>query len=264
MIGKVLVIAFAFLAGAGGAYVYQLASDSLELVPHKEDPRVAGLESQLASVTEELHELQASRQSAGSEVEVLAARLNTLDEKLSKFQEKQSELAVAQERKPQDSLAATGSITGEAGSERTPSARISGEELVVALKEMPDEGKEMIRRAIHKEVQRIREEHEIKKDPRKKLEQDVAQGIKKAAVTLSLTPVQIEQAREIGARHIDKMVEAARIARETDDPDFARTAKKEIQAQTEQEIIQVLTPEQLDRMRELDPDGFGRRHPRGF
>ena len=102
MIGKILVVVFALLAGAGGAYAYQLASDSLELIPQKEDPRVTSLEAQLASVTEELRELQASRQNTGSEVEVLAARLNTLDEKVSKFQEEQSELSSTGQTGPQD------------------------------------------------------------------------------------------------------------------------------------------------------------------
>ena len=267
MFSKILVVIFAFVAGGGGAYAYQLTSEYVDLVPQKEeDQRVQELEHQLADAIQKVQELSAAQQASSSESEMLAARLNTLDGRVSELAEKNGELAMANGSSGEAGKPSGATVTTAEGRSDSalPARRISGEELVVALQEMPDEGKEMIRKAIHKEIQRIKKEQEAKQDPRKGLEQKVARTIKEAAQRLSLTPVQVELAKEVGARHIDRILEVQQIARETNDPEYAKAAKKELQDQVEKEVIEILTPEQVDMLRDLDPDGFGRRHPRGF
>lgn len=205
-------------------------------------------------------------QADASESEVLVARLNTLAKQFSEYQEKQGELAAAKEATRQAGEApGTGESLESRGAPAPASgARISGEQLVAALKDMPDEGKEMIRKAIYQEVQRIKKDHEASQDPRARLGKEAGKAIKKLAHTLALTPVQIEQAREIATRHIERAVEAARVAKERNDPGYALSAEKEIWAEAECDVIEILTPEQLDKLREMDPEGIGKRYPRGF
>ena len=132
------------------------------------------------------------------------------------------------------------------------------------LQDLPDEGREMIRKAIYNEVKRVRNEQEAVRDPRKRLGLEAGKAIKKLAQAVALTPVQIEQAKEIASRHIERAVEAARVAKERNDPGYALNAEKEIKAEAEQDVIEILTPEQLDKLREMDPEGIGKRYPRGF
>ena len=270
MLGKVLIVVVALVAGAGGAYAYQLASENLEVFRHEkeEDPRIVELQGRLSAVTGDVQALRDSQQAAGSDSEVLTARINTLDGQLSELREKQAELAVVKKQNESDT-AGDGALSGESAGDRaaaagTPVRRISGEALVEALKDMPDEGREMIRKAIYHEIQRIKKENGPGLPKKEELHRKAAEGIRKLAVTLSLTPLQVEQAKEIALRHIDRLLEVEKAARELDDPGYAENAKKEIQAQLEREVIEALTPEQVDKMRELDPDGFGKRHPRGF
>jgi hypothetical protein len=267
MTGKILVVVFALLAGAAGAYGYELVSHRLNLFPREEDPRVLELEGRLAAMTAKVEELGNREEAVSPETDILSARLSSLEEKLSGLrngQEPQKAAAISQANRTNGAVPAGEESSTGAPDEQTPGRRISGEELLVALQELPDEGKVLIRQAIRKEVQRMKQENELANDPRKEMEKKVSDAIQKATVALSLTPVQVEQAREIGLAHIDKMLEAARLAKESGDPEYAKQLKKQVELETEQQILQILTPEQIDRMREMDPDGFGSRHPRGF
>jgi uncharacterized coiled-coil protein SlyX len=268
MAGKILVIVIALVAGAAGAYGYQLAAENLALFPQEEeDPRISELEAQLAAMTVKVQELSEEQRDGGPETEVLSARLDTLEERFAGLQEKQAKPEVAGSE-AQAGLQQGNPGNETAGSQDNPATattrRITGEELVTALKELPEEGQQMIRKAIHQEVQRIRKEHEARQDPRKKMEQEVGKVIRGLTRVLELTPVQIEQMRAIGARHIDKIVEVAKVAEERGDPEYAQKAKKEIETQTKREIVETITPEQLDKLREMDPEGIGKEYPRGF
>jgi uncharacterized coiled-coil protein SlyX len=267
MAGRILIIVFALVAGAAGAFGYEFVSENVLASPQEEDTRIADMESRLAAMTMRLQELDSSQQEVNPDMDVLAARLNTLEERLSGLHEQQAKA------QPAASAALTGSMQegfeGEAaGQQDGPPAmttrRISGEDLAAALKDLPEEGREMIRKAINQEVMRIKKEHDVQKDPRKKMEREVGKVVKELTRALELAPVQVEQMRAIGARHIDRMVEVAQVAQERDDPEYAQKMKKEIETQTKREIVDVVTPEQLDKLRELDPDGIGKEYPRGF
>ncbi len=257
MAGKILIIALAFIAGAGAVYGYQYASENLTAPSQKEeDPRIVELDGRLTSLAKRVEELSNSQQAAGSETEVVVARLNTLDGRFAELQKKQGELAM---RTP----SAPGQNPAQAG-EDGPGRRLSGEELARALRELPEEGRKLIRSAIYEEVKRAKEENGPKLPTKEELEKKATAGIQKLAGVLSLTPVQVAQIKEIAARQIDRILEVARVAKERDDPAYAEDAKKEMQADIEREVVEILTPEQLDRLREMDPEGFGKRHPRGF
>lgn len=264
MAGRILIIAFALVAGAAGAYGYELISENVLTPPQEEDTRIAELESRLAAMTIRLQELDNSQQEVNPDMEVLAARLNTFEERLSGMQEKQAETGPAPTGAQADSR--QGSIEGE--QQDAPPAvttqRISGEQLVAALKDLPEEGREMIRNAIKQEVMQIKKQNGLQKPPRENLEREVGKVIKELTRALELTPVQVEQMRAIGARHIDKLLEVVQVAQERNDPEYAQKMKKEIETQTKREIIEAITPEQLDKLRELDPNGIGKEYPRGF
>jgi hypothetical protein len=59
-------------------------------------------------------------------------------------------------------------------------------------------------------------------------------------------------------------MEIDKIARERNDPAFAEGARKELGIELRAQVVEILTPEQLDKARELDPEGIGREYPRGF
>ena len=268
MTGKILVVVFAFIAGAGGAFAYELANESfMQSGRAVEDSRISELEAMLDAATCRIEELDSARQADSQENEVLVARLNTLAQEFSDYREKQGELALAKEQndsKQADTDRAVEDSTGGSGSASPTGGRISGQDLMAALQDLPDEGREMIRKAIYNEVKRVRNEQEAVRDPRKRLGLEAGKAIKKLAQAVALTPVQIEQAKEIASRHIERAVEAARVAKERNDPGYALNAEKEIKAEAEQDVIEILTPEQLDKLREMDPEGIGKRYPRGF
>ena len=255
MLGKVLTVLIAFIAGAGALYGYQYVSGNLVQPPvENEDPRILEIEKQLAAMTERIGKLSESQQAAATDSDTLAARLNTLDERFSGLQKKQGELA----------LAGSSTQPGTQVLKEGPGQRLSGEQLARALKELPEEGRKLIRDAIYEEIQRVKKDGQPDIPSKEELEKKAAAGIQHLTGILSLTPIQVEQIKDIAARQIERLIETARVAKERDDPAYAESAKKEIQADVEREVIEMLTPEQLDKLRERDPEGFGRRHPRGF
>lgn len=267
MAGKILVIVFALVAGAAGAYGYEFVSENVLGAPQEEDTRIADMESRLAAMTARLQELDNTQQEVNPDMEVLAARLNTLEEQLSGIHEKQSKPEAAEVTTTAGSQQLNSNGEAAAREDAPPAAtaqRISGEDLVAALKDLPEEGRDMIRKAIKQEVMQIKKQNDFQKTPQKKLEREVGKVIKELTRALELTPVQVEQMRAIGARHIDKMLEVAQVAQERDDPQYAQKMKKEIETQTKNEIVEAITPEQLDKLRELDPEGIGKEYPRGF
>lgn len=267
MLKKVVVIVLVMLIGAAGAFGYQLLSRYLEQAPETEDPCIAELRDRIAVLSGQVRDLGSKNESSAVDTDLLAARINELEKRITELQEKQRELAAAKPAAPAASGQAGSSdpAVEQASAPAEAPIRITAEELTRAFKELPEETAQLVRKAIRKEVNRIRKEHEAAaKDPRKQLEQKVKEAVQRITIQLSLTPVQVEQFKGIGARFVDKMLEAAEVANERDDPAYAEAARKEIQLETEREIIEILTPEQVDRLREKDPDGFGKRHPRGF
>jgi len=268
MAGKIVLVIFAIIAGAAGAYGYEFFEDKILLAPQKEDPRVEQLQEQLAETNAKIHELSALQIESQSENELLTARLNSISEQLALLHEKKGELSLS---KPQALSSNAGNSDGATVQRppneelpATPNQRISGEQLVAALKELPDEGKLMLRKAIHQEVQRIKKEQEVNLRPREKLEKKVEEVVRKLSTALDLAPVQVAQLREIGAGHIDATLETAKVAKERNEPEYARKMQKETEKETKGRIVEILTPEQLDKLRELDPEGIGKEYPRGF
>ncbi len=265
MLGKVLVIVFAIAAGAGGAAAYEYASIRFATLQEEEkDGHLLALESRLAAVDQKLCELNAAQDAVDPRDEILASRLEALEGRLAEIQKKKAGQATSDSKQPAnpEGKSSAGPDSGTSADGRV--NRISGEELVAALKELPEEGVQMIKDAIRKEVLRVKDGQEGEKNPKAQLERKAEQGIRKLTTALSLTPVQVEQVKEIASRFIDKVLEVNRIAGERDDPSYAANAKKELEVELRAEVVQILTPEQLDRARELDPEGVGKQYPRGF
>lgn len=262
---KVFVILFALVAGVGGAVGYEYAVKHVSTEQEREENGdMLFLRGKLTALEQKLQSVADAQDSTSPQAEILAARLDALESRMAVLQEKKA----AHSPVAADGPAGSEETTSSAGTYRSPEdagrRRISGEELIDAMKELPEEGVQMIRSAIRKEVERIRRQQEEKKNPRADLQRKAEEGIQKLTTALSLTPVQVEQAKEIAARFIDKIVEVDRIARERDDPEFAANAKKELEVELKADVVQILTPEQLDKARELDPEGIGRQYPRGF
>jgi hypothetical protein len=264
MLTKILLIVFAIAAGAGGAAAYDYASVHLAMPQEGEkDEQILRLEGQLAAVNQKLDELSSAQDAADPQAEILAARLSALENRFAEVQERRARQNAADGEGPTGSESAPSSRTASELPADSRTHRISGEELVAALKDLPEEGVEMIKDAIRKEVEQAKKRQQ-KKNQRAGLERKAEESIQKAATALSLSPVQVEQAKDIAARFIDRIIEIDRIARERSDPAFARNAKKELEVELRAQVVEILTPEQLDKARELDPEGIGKQYPRGF
>jgi hypothetical protein len=262
---KAFLVLFALVAGVGGAAAYEFTAKHVAApLEQKVSDHAPFLQAKIAVIEQQLQDLTAAQDSATPQAEVLAARLDALEGRIAALREEQAarQVAGADDSAASEKTATSGSTSGQPGNNGE--RRISGEELVAAMKELPEEGVQMVRSAIRKEIERIRKQQEERKNPRVELEKKAEQGIRKLTTALSLTPVQVEQAKEIAARFIDRIVEVDRIAGERDDPTFAENAKKELEVELRAEVVQILSPEQLDRARELDPEGIGRQYPRGF
>lgn len=262
---KVFVILFALIAGVGGAVGYEYAVKHVSTEQEREENGdMLFLRGKQTALEQKLQSVADAQDSTSAQAEILAARLDALESRMAVLQEKKAAHSPVAADGPAGSEGTTSSDDTYRSPEDARRRRISGEELIDAMKELPEEGVQMIRSAIRKEVERIRRQQEEKKNPRADLQRKAEEGIQKLTTALSLTPVQVEQAKEIAARFIDKIVEVDRIARERDDPEFAANAKKELEVELKADVVQILTPEQLDKARELDPEGIGRQYPRGF
>lgn len=264
MIGKIVVVIFAFVAGAGGAAAYEYAS--VHIMADQAQPQeghMLRLEGRFAAVEQRLQEMSLEKDTTDPQVEILVARLNAVEQRLAKLQEQPSKSMAVRPKESADSADGPSSELNSESSAETRKLRISGEDLIAALKDLPEEGVQMIRSAIRREVELSKRQQE-KKNPRSELERKAEEGIRKATTALSLTPVQVEQAKEIAAQFIGKIIEVNKIAKERNDPEFARNAKKELEVELRAQVIEILTPEQLDKARDLDPNGIGREYPRGF
>ena len=87
-----------------------------------------------------------------------------------------------------------------------------------------------------------------------------AETVRSEAVDLILNVHSLD----IVARQVEKILEIHRIVKENGDLEYARKERENTRTEAERELVDMLTPEQMDKLRELDPNGFGKRHPRGF
>ena len=241
MTGKILTVVFAVLAGAGAVIGYHIVMQN-QAPPREEKlaQRIQVLEGELASLQKEVEAQGKIHQAAGTDVETLAARLNTADKQLSEIQEKQAQLLEAK-----------------------PAGRITGDEIAKALKALPVEGRDVIRRTMRQDEQRTEREAQTDEVTREGLEREIKKAIGKLSDRLAMTPVQVEEARQIGEDFIETVLEAAQAAEERDDPTYAMKVRKEMERKVTRQIAQILTAEQLATWREWSDD-IERIYPEGF
>ena len=70
--------------------------------------------------------------------------------------------------------------------------------------------------------------------------------------------------KEIGREFVEKIVEAAEIAQEREDPSYVQVVRKKLEKWVMKEVAEnVLTAEQLDKWRDMNDD-VERVYPRGY
>lgn len=240
MAGKILIIVFAVLAGAGAVTGYQLVMQNTAQ-PEKEsrDQRIEALEERLSAVQDEVQKLDQTRNTTGSDVEALAARLNTVDKQLSEIREERAKLNAT-----------------------APQRELTGEQLVRALRDLPPEGRSIIRKTMRQgEPQVERDEPEDVRVSREKLELELSEAISKLKDRLELTPMQMEDIKVIGRNFVDTIVDAASAPKTLDDPTYPLKVRREMEQKVVHEIVKVLTPYQLDKWRDMSDD-IERLYPR--
>ncbi len=257
---KILLVIVAYIAGAATVFAYHQFTTSLtSSTRQQEEIRLAEVERQLAVLMKEVEDIKLEQHGTDSETETLRTRVSVLDELLSRLEKKR----VSQPSAPESSAEAAPSETPQAQPDTPGGRRITGDELARALQDMPEEGRKKLREAIKEELQRIRQEQagfETKEELGRKAEA----SIKSLTAALSLSPVQVEQLTDIVARQVERILESQRVAKERNNPEYAATERGKIRTDAERELVNMLTPEQMDKLRELDPEGFGKRYPRGF
>jgi hypothetical protein len=215
------------------------------------------VERRLDALLKKVEEVSAAQQNMGSDTDALSTRVGVLDELFSRLEGKRG----AQEPSgPAAAAPGASPVPPPAAGER----RITGDELAQAIREMPQDGREMLRKAIREEIDRVRQEQKPRWETEEELAQKAQASVKSLTATLSLTPVQVEQARDLVARQVENILELKKQAEETGDYDSANKAREQLRREAEKELVDMLTPAQLDKLRELDPEGFGKRYPRGF
>lgn len=264
MSGKILIAVIAFLAGAAAVYGYQQVSANLKPLAHTEDEiRMAEIERQLAVALKKIEDLSVTQQNIDSDANALSSRISVLDGLFLRLEDKQAKSGLLVPRA--DDAQPPGLQEAPPSRSNAPAnRRITGDELAQALREMPEDGRKILRRAIHEELRQIRDEGTYKMETNQELEKKAQASIKSLTAALSLTPVQVDQLTDIVGRQVDKILEIHRIVKENGDLNYARQERERTRTEAERELVDMLTPEQMDKLRELDPDGFGKRYPRGF
>ena len=259
---KILLVIVAYIAGAATVFAYHtFTADLTTSTRQQEEIRLAEVERQLAVLMKEVENIKLEQHGTDSSTETLRTRVSVLDELVSRLEKKR----VSEPSSPESSGSA-GAAPAETPEENPVSPgdrRITGEEIARALQDMPEEGRKQLREAIYEELQRIRQE-QAGFESKEELAKKARASIKSLTAALSLTPVQVEQLTGIVARQVEAILESQKIAKERNDPEYAATERGKIRTVAERELVDMLTPEQMDKLRELDPEGFGKRYPRGF
>ncbi len=184
------------------------------------------------------------RKPVGAEmVEDLHAYLQSLD--------KRTEELIGAQKKIEDKIASL---------ERTPGAVAKKDQTGV-----PPEGEESMseaqREAIEEMVKKVQKAREaqftnaIKSMVKKRFSAEM----KKVETELDLTPVQKEEVAELVDKQIDKGFKAAAGAFEKGDMAAIREAVQKIVNETDTQLKEILDPDQIEKLKKLDPNGFGRR-----
>ncbi len=241
MAGKVIVIVFAMIAGVGAAAGYALIMESMEAPKQeKQEQQIVQLRSQLESVQAEMHLLKETRQAKESDNDIIGARLGAVEKQVSKLHENAALHAGEKERK------------------------ISGSEIVSALKKLRAEDKKVIRDTIGRKEREGETKQGETLVQRAALEHEITQAITKLSDNLSLTLTQQQEVQEIGRQFVEKVVEAAQVAQEREDPSHVQVVRKQLEKWVVKEIVEsVLTAEQLDKWRDINDD-IEKLYPRDY
>jgi len=261
MSSKILIAVVAFVAGAGAVYGYNAVSANLAISENeKKEFQIATLEGRIDELSKKVEKLGMAHQNRELDTETLSTRVNDLNDLFSKLREKSE---TAEESQPE-------TPGGAAGARETmppaslSSGRLSGDELAEAMRDLPEEGRKAMRKVIAEEIRKMRENAVYRFETKDELLDKAKKSLKSVEQFLEMTPVQIEQFKDIVTRQIEGILEMQEVARERNDLAYAAKMRLELRMDAEKELVEMLTPEQMDKLREADPDGFGKRHPRGF
>ena len=241
MAGKVIVIVFALIAGVGAAAGYALIMESMEAPEQeKRDQQIAELKTQLETMQADIQLLVKEQQEKSTDTEVMGARVEAVEKQVSKLREDVVTRSSEQDRK------------------------LTGSEIVSALKELRAEDKKAIRETIGRKERQDETKQGEALVQRAVLEHEISEAIKKLSDNLSLTLAQQQEMKEIGREFVEKIVEAAEIAQEREDPSYVQVVRKQLEKWVMKEVAEnVLTAEQLDKWRDMNDD-VERVYPRGY
>ena len=263
MSGRILIAIIAFAAGGAAVYGFQMVSENMEpQIGQEGEMRIAELEGKLGVLQKKVAELSDAQHNADLDTDALSSRFSLLGEKFSQLEKKRGK-SESNAPELESSKSPTRGNMGQNLPGIEANRRITGEELTRALKEMSEGDRQVLREAIREEIQRVRTE-EAGFETKEELAKKAVASIKSLSAALSLTPVQVEQTRDIVSRQVEKILETQKTAKERGDLEYARTERVKLRHEAERELVEILTPAQLDKLRELDPEGFGKRYPRGF
>jgi uncharacterized coiled-coil protein SlyX len=231
----VVVIIFILLSLACGALGWEVMRQQSE--KQNLETRISDLEVKLAAVS--VPAQQPEKKFATEEMlDDLGSRMQSLEDR------NQELLGTVQE------LSATLAELKKSGA----AGKSSGD---LDLTNLPEEQKKALQELVKEEAKA----QDLKRANMLKgmVMQRINTELNKVSGQLELTPVQKEDVSSLAKKVVDKGFKAGMEAFEKQEWDKLRENMREIIEEMDTELKQILDPDQIQKLKELDPDGFGRR-----
>ena len=214
---------------------------------------------------------QSDKQDLQREVQALQTRLTALE--APKFEPPQRKWATEEmindlsthlqslDKKTQDLLASQQELDKKlAALKESGVVAKSGQGSPVDIPNMTEEQKEALREMVKKEsdARDMQRANMIKSMVKQRFNQE----LQKVSEQLDLSPLQKDDVNKLVDKQINKGFEALVAAFEKGDFESVREQLRTLVEETDVEIKKILDPDQLEKLKELDPQGFGRREER--
>lgn len=228
----IIIILLSLACGALGWEVMRQQSEKQNL-----ETRIGDLEAKLAAVSVPAPQQPDKKYATEEAVGDLGARMTSIEKQnqalLGKIQELSSTIAEFKKS----------GVAGKSGD--------------LDLTNLPDEQKKALQDLV-KEEAKARDEQRATM-LKGMVMQRINAELNKVSGQLELTPMQKEDVSSLAKKVVDKGFKAGMEAFEKQEWDKLRENMRQIIEEMDTELKQILDPDQIQKLKDLDPDGFGRR-----
>lgn len=235
----IVVIIIVLLSLACGALGWEVMRQQVEN---------KGLQDEVNLLNTRLSALEAPKPVQPAAKLVTEDMLDDIGMRMSSIEEQNKKL-LASQQELSEKIAALGK-SGAAG----PSA---GNAAPIDIPNMSDEQKEALRELVKKEgdARDLQRANMVKNMVKQRFNAE----IQKVSEKLDLTPMQKDDINKLVDKQMDKGFKALMEAFEKGDFESVREQIRGLVEETDMEVKKILDLDQIEKLKELDPDGFGRR-----